>query len=98
MKSAVVTSVVLAVVTSLCAWVPWRSSTAVQVQDMQHPLMTASGAPVQPDQVASLRVVRWDSHEKAPKVFEVARRNNSWIIPSHFDYPADKGAKVGETA
>jgi FKBP-type peptidyl-prolyl cis-trans isomerase len=101
MRTWLIASVVLAVGTSLWAWVPWGSfsggggGTSATSADV---LLTATGQPVTADKVASLRVARWDEQDKAPQVFEVARKGNAWVIPSHFNYPADAGSKVGETA
>jgi hypothetical protein len=97
MRSALYISLFLAIVTSLLVWVPWGRSSGKSVAN-QDTLLTASGESVAPEKVADIRVASFDANEKAPKVFQVARKNGKWVIPSHWDYPADGGSKVGETA
>ena len=101
LRTAVIISLILAIATSLMAWVPWgRYTSSADSSAETKVLLNASAGTdaIPPERVASLRVARWDPQDKAPKVFEVARRNSAWVIPSHFDYPADGGSRVGETA
>ncbi len=97
MKVPMVISVVLAIATSLVTWWP-ASETAAPVVDRRGELLNRGGAVVAPPSVTSLEVVRWDPDAKTPKMFQVAQKGGNWIIPSHFDYPADGGTRVGETA
>lgn len=51
-----------------------------------------------PEQTGSLRVVTWDEASKSAKIMEVARQNGQWVIPSHFDFPADGNTRVTKAA
>ena len=51
-----------------------------------------------PEQTGSLRVVTWDEAAKAAKIMEVAYKNGQWVIPSHFEFPADGNTRVTKAA
>ena len=97
MRTWAIISVFLAIATSLWTWLP-RHTVRAQTEREDGKLLTQSGEQVAPDRITTLRVVSWDKEDKAPQVFEVAKKNNQWVIPSHHDYPADGGSRVGETA
>ena len=86
-----------AIGTSVWTWWP-KAEVADTVENAKSQVMTSSGQPVDASKVAAIRVVTLDDASKGPKPFEVRRTNGQWIIPSHFDYPADGGTMVGETA
>lgn len=98
MKVAAVISVILAIVTSVLAWIPLGGARTASLEGANSELLTIGASNIAPDRVASLRVVTWDADNKAARVFEVAKKSNAWVIPSHFNYPADGGGRVGETA
>ncbi len=97
MRRVAVVAVALALLTSLWVWWPWQTETRGAAV-AEGKLLTATGREVPPEQVASLRVATWSESEGGPEVFEVAKKAGDWIIPSHFDYPADGGTRVGRTA
>ncbi len=97
MKAALIGSLLLAVGTSVLAWWP-GAEVEVGPLDRKGELLTPGGQRVDSARVASLRVVDWDAEKKEAAVFEVARQGDGWVIPSHFDYPADGGTRVGNTA
>jgi hypothetical protein len=88
---------VLAIATAIPAWVPSRPTNVVD-PDRSGETLNRTGKDVTAEQVASLRVVTWDDAAGAPKVFEVTQTKGSWIIPSHYNYPADGGSRVGKTS
>jgi hypothetical protein len=88
---------VLALGTAIPAWVPMKSA-ALKDADRTGETLNRTGKDVPADQVAGLRVVTWDDSAGAPKVFEVTRTQGAWIIPSHYNYPADGGTRVGKTS
>jgi hypothetical protein len=88
---------VLALGTAFPAWVPMQSA-AVKDADRTGETLNRTGKDVPAEQVAGLRVVTWDDSAGAPKVFEVTRTQGSWLIPSHYNYPADGGSRVGKTS
>ena len=51
-----------------------------------------------PADVADIRVASWDDTGSKVSEFRVQKKSGSWVIPSHFDYPADGATRVGRTA
>lgn len=88
---------VLALGTAIPAWVPMPTAKVVEA-DRTGQLLNRGGKDVAAEQVAALRVVTWDDSASAPKVFEVTQAAGTWVIPSHFNYPADGGTRVGKTS
>ena len=97
MNNTATIALVLALGTSLWTWWP-QGEIKDTAQAERSQVLTASGNPVKADTVAAVRVVTMDSESKAAKPFEVRREKGQWIIPSHFNYPADGGTRVGGTA
>jgi len=97
MRNLLAIAVILALATTIWTW--WPRETKIETPvSAEGALLTETQETVPPEKVASLRVVTWDSSENSPRVFEVARKGGDWVIPSHFDYPADSGTRVGDTA
>jgi hypothetical protein len=97
MNNTAITALVFALGTSLWTWWPQSEITeSVQVQKAQ--VLTATGSPVNANAVAGIRVITIDASTRTPLPFEVKRSDGKWVIPSHFNYPADGGTQVGETA
>src|ERR1043165_211354 len=88
---------VLAIGTAIPAWIPMKSA-AVKDSDRTGETLNRTAKDVAAEQVAGLRVVTWDDAAGAPKVFEVTQAHGAWVIPSHFNYPADGGSRVGKTS
>lgn len=88
---------VLAIATAVPAWVPMQSA-AVKDADRTGETLNRTGKDVAAEQVAGLRVITWDDSAGAPKVFDVKQTEGSWLIPSHYSYPADGGSRVGKTS
>jgi hypothetical protein len=87
----------LAAVTAVPAW--WVGpERALGPGDLTGQLLNRNGKEVSAEQIAELRVVTWDDAAGAAKVFEVKKAGGSWTIPSHYDYPADGGSRVGKTS
>ncbi|MCZ7648359.1 MAG: FKBP-type peptidyl-prolyl cis-trans isomerase [Planctomycetota bacterium] len=97
MRELALVCILLAVGTTAWTWWP-RTAAESAVDDRAGTLLTRGGETVKPENIALLHVESWDSDAKAPKLFEVAKKAGKWIIPSHYDYPADAGTRVGETA
>jgi Domain of unknown function (DUF4340) len=97
MKSLPLVLGILAIATAIPAWVP-SSKAVVSETNLVGKLLTRSGNDIAAEQVASLRVVTWDDSADSANVFEVSRTNGSWVIPSHYNYPADGGTRVGQTS
>lgn len=97
MRNIAIIAVILAIATSIWTWWPRQQATE-SAAGLEGTLLNASGKEISPENVASLRVVKWNTADKSPDVFEVAKKGGDWIIPSHFDYPADGGTRVGTTA
>jgi hypothetical protein len=88
---------ILAVGTAFPAW--YRTSASdVLPADLQGKPLVRGDKEITTDQVADLRVATWDDSQGKAKVFAVAKKDGRWTIPSHFDYPADGGSRVGSTA
>ena len=99
MRNLAIVACVLAVATSVWTWMPkGETDAAGQSEQASEQLLTASGEQVDPNRVAALRVVTWDQGEQTGVPFEVKRDGGKWLIPSHFNYPADGGTRVGDTA
>ena len=88
---------IVALVTAVPAWSRPSAATTLSA-DLAGQLLVKGGKEVAPEQISGLRVVTWDDSAGTAKRFEVKRSGNAWIIPSHFDYPADGGTRVGKTA
>jgi hypothetical protein len=97
MRRVAIVAVLIAAVTSVLTWWPWGTGGRGPAQEEDR-LLTATGDQVDPEEIASLRVATWSDVDNAPEVFEVARKGSDWVIPSHFDYPADAVTRVGDTA
>lgn len=97
MKATPVVLGLLAAVTAVPAW--WIGpQRALGPGDLTGQVLNRNGKEVSAEQIAELRVVTWDDSAGAPKVFEVKMSGGTWTIPSHFDYPADGGSRVGKTS
>ncbi|MBA2482080.1 MAG: DUF4340 domain-containing protein [Planctomycetes bacterium] len=83
----------LAGITLIPAWIlPAMPHRAQQVAAIDRPVF---GAKTVPEQIATLRVAEWDDTTSAAKLLEVKRSGaNNWVIPSHYDYPADANDRV----
>jgi FKBP-type peptidyl-prolyl cis-trans isomerase len=88
---------VLALGTAFPAWTH-MSGPVTQSNDLTDQILVKGGKEIAPEQIAGMRVVTWDDSAGVAKPFEVKMSGGSWIIPSHFDYPADGGQRVGKTA
>ncbi len=97
MKSLPIILGVLAIGTAIPAWIPMSANQVVEA-DQVGQLLNRTGKQVTAEQVTFVRVVTWDDTASAPKVLEVKRSQGSWIIPSHYNYPADGGTRVGKTS
>ncbi|MBE7464875.1 MAG: FKBP-type peptidyl-prolyl cis-trans isomerase [Planctomycetes bacterium] len=97
MRVALALSMLLALLSSLWVWFP-KNAAVEGDAEKTGALLTADGEALEPERVASLQVEQWDATAKAPSLFAVAKKGGQWVIPSHHDYPADGGTKVGETA
>ena len=51
-----------------------------------------------PEQARSLRVVEYDEATGRSEPFQVEMKDGRWIIPSHYDYPADAEDRLSKTA
>lgn len=51
-----------------------------------------------PQEATSLEVVKFDKDTATAKTFKVAKIGNSWVIPSHSNYPADAKDQLAEVA
>jgi FKBP-type peptidyl-prolyl cis-trans isomerase len=94
MRSLTILLAVLVLVTAWSAWGPVRTDHSSKLDGIGDIL----GKAAEPKDVAEITVASWDDTTKAPQVFQVKKKGSSWIIPSHFDYPADGGTRVGKTA
>ncbi|MBI3831954.1 MAG: DUF4340 domain-containing protein [Planctomycetes bacterium] len=97
LTAALVGSVLLAIGTTLWTWWPHKTEAAKEAEKTGQ-LLTLEGKRIEPEDITSLRVASWDAESKDSKVFEVARKDNVWVIPTKYDYPADGGSRVGRTA
>lgn len=84
----------LAIFTAFFAWMPQGRPESSSLGQLDEIL----GKESQPEQVAELQVANWDDTLKAPKVFQIKKEEGKWIIPSHFNYPADGNTRVGRTS
>ena len=51
-----------------------------------------------PLEATSLKVVKFDKETATANTFEVAKIGNSWVIPSHNNYPADAENQLADVA
>ncbi len=94
MKVFIPILVVFVLITSAFAWIPRPAVVATGLERVG----TVIGREVPPEEIADISVSTWDDAAKAARTFRVRRRGDGWIIPSHFDYPADGDRQVGQTA
>ncbi len=86
---------ILAVATSPVWFIPDHSNASATIAATTNFDRKPGAAP---EQTGSLRVVTWDEASKSAKIMEVARQNGQWVIPSHFDFPADGNTRVTKAA
>lgn len=87
---------VLAVGTAIPAW--YRSAPVDSGEaNLTGALLVRDGKEIAPDQIADLMVATWDESQTKAKIFQVKKSDGRWTIPSHFNYPADGGSRVGST-
>lgn len=98
MKRTAIIILLLAAATTIWTWWPKQEQQVTGTATNENLLLTSTGKEVAPELVASLRVATWNNGDNQVKVFEVAKKGGEWVIPSHFDYPADGGDRVGSTA
>lgn len=51
-----------------------------------------------PEQATTLEVVSFDETTGEPDLFKVTLEKGRWVIPSHYDYPADAKDRLARTA
>lgn len=95
MKSLTIILGILAAITLYVAWFhrPADPSTALGRANTVIGVEKAD-----PADVADIRVASWDDAASQVSEFRVQKKSGRWIIPSHFDYPADGATRVGRTA
>ena len=98
MNGLSVFAIILAVASSVLTWVDFSSEEQAAATQSLVYLNQESEKEYAADDVRSLAVVRWDAELNASKLFEVALIDGDWRIPSHHNYPADGGERVGETS
>lgn len=88
---------VLAVATSFPAWyrTPAHEGGAA---DLSGKPLVRGDKEIVPEQIVDLAVVTWDDSLGKANQFQVKKTSDRWIIPSKFNYPADGGSRVGNTA
>lgn len=88
---------VLAVATAIPAW--YRPAAVDQNSaDLSGKPLMRGDKEVAPEQIVDLAVATWDDSQGKAKLFQVKKTDGRWIIPSYFNYPADGGSRVGNTA
>lgn len=93
MKQQAIIVCVLALLTALPAWWP-RSETAQQQLQRTRLVPEAVAA----EDLARLRIVAWDARQLQTRIMEIEKQGQDWVLPQHYQYPADAGARVGELA
>lgn len=83
----------LAVLTSLCAW--WPQSDVMQVLSLEQKHLAAG---VSASDLMRIRISSWDAREMANRSLELQLENDVWVLPQHYNYPADASERVGELA
>jgi hypothetical protein len=91
------TFVVVALVLTGAALVSTRDRT------VKNDTFSDQGQPFFPDLkdplvCTDLEVIDFDSSSAKPTPFRVMFKNNRWVIPSHYDYPADARDRLSKTA
>ncbi len=51
-----------------------------------------------PEDATTLEVVEFDQETGSPLPFKVTLKDGRWVIPSHYDYPADAQDRLAKTA
>jgi FKBP-type peptidyl-prolyl cis-trans isomerase len=88
---------ILAIATAIPAWVlPAMAAANPVVTVRDGGVLGRAG--VGAESITGLRVVSWDDTLTAARLFEVKRVGDTWIIPSHHNYPADGNTRVTRTA
>ena len=80
--------------TALWASIP-RTSSVEDFRDLGKPFFAEFSDPAL---CTSLEVFELDPSTAQPREFAVKQRDGRWIIPSHFNYPADAKDRLAETA
>ena len=91
-------SAVLFVLTAALAYLPEQEISQAPESEIGRSLNMVAGE-VTAEQVARLEITAWSSVKSEKTVFQVRQNSaGAWIIPSHYDYPADGGTRLGDTA
>ena len=98
MNGLSIIAIVLAVLSSVVTWVDFSTTETITDSKALQFLNSETAEEYAADDVRSLTVVTWDEAQNAAQIFEVALLDGDWRIPSHFNYPADGGERVGETS
>ena len=97
MSNSAILALICALATSVWTWWP-QTEMKEDTQIQREQVLSATGSPVDANAVAGIRVITMSAATRTPLPFEVKRSGGQWVIPSHFNYPADGGNQVGETA
>lgn len=98
MKLTLILSLLAAMITSILAWMPAFSTKTDVAIHASGKYFNRAPSIINPDLATALDVAKWNNNDSAAKVFSVKLKDGKWVIPSHYDYPADDGSRVGETA
>lgn len=90
--------IVLGVLAAATVYPAWFGASGGATAAASTPETGKLGKPAAPDAIATLRVAEWDAALAEPKVLEVKRSGNDWVIPSHHGYPADANDRVSRAA
>ncbi len=88
---------VLAVGTAIPAWYRPAAVDTLSADLSGQPLVKGNKE-IAPEQIVELTVATWDDSLGKAKIFNVRKNDGKWTIPSYFNYPADGGSRVGNTA
>ncbi len=95
MKAITVILAIIALVTFYPAWIQNTEVIAVN-QHREGAIIGKKDASI--EDVSELAVIAWSPEKQSGHTFQVVYKDGSWVIPSHYDYPADAGEQVGKTA
>lgn len=95
-KTAIYAAVALVLLTTavLATWTGGPSSSS-QFEDEGEKFFPEF---TNPEQATTLEVVSFDETTGEPDLFKVTLEDGRWVIPSHYDYPADAEDRLARTA
>ncbi len=93
MRNVAIILIIFAVLSSV-----WLALPETQTADQSATIETRFIGDFKAETLGRLRISRWNARALAAQTIEIEKRNEAWVLPQHYNYPADAGSLVGDLA